>query len=109
MTPDGSSLELVSRGYEIASLLALDDVEAATNALGNLLQLVSSRPAGSQSEWRFPGTRRYVATVSELPHRQALENLFEALEAPGRDIMAQDLEQVARALGPTKATSHQPR
>ncbi len=108
MTPDGSSRELVFRGYEVASLLALDDVEGATNALGNLLQFVSAWPAESQPRWDYPGTRHFVATARELPHRQALANLFEALEAPGRDLIVQGLEQVAKDLGSTTASTHQP-
>ncbi len=94
------------RGYEIASLLALDDVEAAANALGKLQQLVSTWPVEFHPQWEYPGTRHFVATAPDLPHRQALEHLFEALEAPGRDLVLSGLEKVAADLDPTAATSH---
>lgn len=91
-----SEIELTYRiallGYSVAIDLATDVPEAQAR-IGEIIALATRQPAFELS-LQFPGTQHFLEGNPDLPHRDMLIGLFQALEAPDRDTLLQRLREL---------------
>lgn len=81
-------------GYSIAALLAQDQAEAGISKLDELIRKIGWQAADFRTEWSFDGSLYFVHNEPELPQREALIALFEALGAPDRETILAGLRLV---------------
>ncbi len=93
-----SELQVVLRGYEVASLLAQQNLEETSTALRELRLLIDARADDWQPSWTFSGTRHYVIHASGLSNSRAINRLFEALEEPGREDVLKNLKPIEEGI-----------
>ncbi len=84
----------VHTGYSIAALLAQDQAGPSIPKLEQLISRISQQPADFKTGWNFDGTLYFVSNLADLPHRDVLIALFEALEAPDRNSVLAGLKRV---------------
>ena len=87
-------LQIVLRAYEVASWLTAQNLDEAAAALRELHRLVTTRFDDWQPQWRYAGTRHYLAGAADLHNRDAVDRLFGALEGPDREAVLSGLERI---------------
>lgn len=98
LTSEIPQVHAVQRAFEIAAMLARDDSPSASGKLADLLATLTEQPADFATGWTFTGTLHFAREEVDLPHRDAILGLFEALEAPNRDAMLAGLRKVQEKL-----------
>jgi tetratricopeptide (TPR) repeat protein len=93
-----SPREAVLLGYQLAAGLAAGSAEPATD-LALLLEVVAKQSPDFSTGWTFPGSLHSLQERSGLPHRDWLVRFFQALEAPNRDSILQQLRALQKELG----------
>ncbi len=88
----------VLRAFTAASLLAKGDAPAASEHLRAVRNLVREQPEDFTAGWTFDGTLHFVRHTPDLPHREVLAALFQALDAPDRDTIGERLDTVVEEL-----------
>jgi tetratricopeptide (TPR) repeat protein len=89
------STKTVLRAIEIASLLALGQSKQVPSRLDALIEDVARQPPTFKIEWRFDGTRYFIAHGEKLLARRIwLEHLLDALASKDHDTMLKVLQEV---------------
>jgi tetratricopeptide (TPR) repeat protein len=105
LTVEVPQVHAAQRACEIAAILARDDPELANSKLADLVATLDGQPADFTTGWAFSGTLHFVRGEEDLPHRDAILKLFEALEAPNRDAILAGLREVRESFNVALAES----
>jgi tetratricopeptide (TPR) repeat protein len=89
---------VVALGYAIAAGLAMDSSEVP-DRVEELLGVVTAQPQDFKTSWTFEGTLHSLGEDPEVPHKDLLLRLFQALAAPDRDSLLRGLRDVKGASG----------
>src|SRR5262245_11830319 len=93
--PEASaSTKSALRVIEMASLLALDQVDRISPKVEALIAEVSRQPAEFKVGWVFDGTRRFISQTEKLsPYRDWLDKLFDAIGGKDRETILKGLKE----------------
>ena len=95
-----ASTRIVALGYAIAAGLAMGSADVS-DRVEELLGVVAAQPQDFRIvSWTFEATLRSLGGDPEVPHKDLLIRLFQALEAPDRDSLLQGLRAVKEAIVP---------
>jgi serine/threonine protein kinase/tetratricopeptide (TPR) repeat protein len=94
-----TSMRIAALGNTVAVDLAMDSANV-TNRVEELLGVVAAQPKNFSISisWSFEAILHFLAEDPEVPHKDLLIRLFQALEAPDRDSMLQGLRDVKAAI-----------
>src|SRR5262245_28830587 len=82
------------RAIDIASLLALNQVDRISPKMEALIAEVSRQPAEFKVEWVFDGTRHFISQTERLsPYRDWLDKLFDAIGGKDRETILKGLKE----------------
>ncbi len=99
----GAGEAAIRQGYLIAAQLAQGHRDSVPAALERLIADLAREPVTFHTGWSFAGSRQFVRSVADLPHREALSELFLALEAADRDQLLAGLRRVEEKLATVEA------
>lgn len=85
---------------QVTALLPLDGaLLVATSTEGRAVrEIVREQSEDFTTGWTFGGTLHFVRHTPDLPNREALDALFQALDAPDRDAIVEGLDAVVEEL-----------